>query len=402
MEVSCRSFNGYKPCGHSLICDAKCPKLERMDGSILIIHLGAMGAVVRSTALLELIHKKYPRHQLTWVTDAPMQKLLSGHRQIDKVIVADEEGLQEIRGRKFDIALVIDKSARAGGILSSVQVDKVYGFVRDPKFGTIRPANPAAEPLWQLGLSNELKFFGNDKTETQLVAEALELSEFQETPAQRLPEYDLHFTEAELRLAAQRRASFQINNNLPVIGFNTGCGPLMPAKKWTVEFHRQVITELLDMGFKNIVLLGGPDDEIRNKQIAEFLPVIQSPTNLGVRDGAMSIAACDIVITGDSFGMHLAIALKRFVIAWFGPSCEQEIDLYGRGIKLHAEVSCSPCWKRSCNKAVMCHDQVPSSQIQAAVLKAVAIVSPAVLELQSGKNEIGEQADSCGADSLLG
>ena len=43
--------------------------------------------------------------------------------------------------------------------------------------------------------------------------------------------------------------------------------------------------------------------------------------------------ACDIVVSGDSLGMHMAIGLKKWVVAWFGPTCHQEIDLYDRGAK---------------------------------------------------------------------
>ena len=162
-----------------------------------------------------------------------------------------------------------------------------------------------------------------------------------------------------------------MRSDQPVIGFNTGCGPLMPAKKWTVEFHRQVIKNFLDQGYKNLVLLGGASDAERNLAIGQGLPVIQSPTHLGLRDGLVSIAACDLVLTGDSLGMHMAIALKKFVIAWFGPSCAQEIDLFDRGVKLQTSLACSPCWKRHCAKTEMCYDHVSSHEIDAALAKGL-------------------------------
>lgn len=386
MEVSCRHFNGYKPCGKSVVCDHSCKQLDRLKGAVILIHLGAMGAVLRSTALLERIHEKYPRHQLIWITDAPMHRLLEGHPRIDRVLPATEEALQEIRGRHFEAAFVIDKSARASGILSQVTSKSVYGFVRDENLGVILPATEAAEELWQLGLSNELKFFVNTKTETQLVAEALELSHRNEKFN---ADYDFQLKTTERAEVDRRREIYRQQTNQPLIGFNTGCGPLMPAKKWTVSFHREVIQDLLAQGFKNIVLLGGPDDLKRNQEIASGLPVQLSPTDLGVRDGAISVAACDVVFSGDSFGLHLAIALQKFVIAWFGPSCAHEIDLYGRGIKLFSEVGCSPCWKRTCDKPVMCHDRVPLEQVREAFLKAVAIISQPVLESARDRGQGG-------------
>jgi heptosyltransferase-2 len=74
------------------------------------------------------------------------------------------------------------------------------------------------------------------------------------------------------------------------------------------------------------------------------------------------MAAVDLVFSGDSLGMHMAIGLKKWVVAWFGPSCEQEIDLYGRGRKIMTKAPCSPCWRRVCEKPVMCYDQVDFKQ----------------------------------------
>lgn len=331
----------------------------------MIVHLGAMGAVVRSTALLKAIRAKYPGAQITWVTDTPSDKLLHGHPQIDKVIRAEATELLAIQGRFFDVALIIDKSEKASGILAMTSAREVYGFTTDPRWGKIRPATPAAMELWQLGLDNELKFFVNQKTENHLVHEALELGPYQRD------EYELHLDQTELHRVLDRTLAWRQNSSQPIIGLNTGCGPLMPAKKWTVEFQRQVVARLLEMGFENIVLLGGPEDVERNRQIAEGFAVLQSPCLDGIRDGAISVAACDLVLTGDSFAMHLAIAFRKFVIAWFGPSCAHEIDLYGRGVKLEAAVGCSPCWKRSCDKPVMCHDKVSLHDIEKAVLYGI-------------------------------
>lgn len=382
MEIRCRHFNGYKPCGRSTRCDAACESRNLLRSSVLIIHLGAMGAVVRSTALIAPIRQRFGGAQITWVTDAPCDRLLAGHPRIDRVVRADAEGLLSLDGRQFDVAFVIDKSEKASGILSRFRVDQVYGFRTDPQFGKILPATPAAMDLWSIGLDDELKFFINQKTENQLVHEALELGEY------RREEYDLPLTSEEEALAEQRAASWRRNPSQPVIGLNTGCGPLMPAKKWSVDFHRQVIRRLRDIGLQNLVLLGGPEDEDRNRQIGEGLDIIESPCRQGIRDGLVSLQACDVVLTGDSFGMHAAIARRKFVIAWFGPSCAHEIDLYERGVKLFAAVDCAPCWKRHCAKEIMCHDRVSLKDVEAAVRRGVqAWHRPVAVEILSAPAE---------------
>jgi heptosyltransferase-2 len=79
---------------------------------------------------------------------------------------------------------------------------------------------------------------------------------------------------------------------------------------------------------------------------------------------------CDIVITGDSFGMHLGIALRKFVIAWFGLSCWSEIDLFDRGERLYQEgLECSPCWKKQCPFDLECIEMIDLGKITELVRK---------------------------------
>jgi len=105
------------------------------------------------------------------------------------------------------------------------------------------------------------------------------------------------------------------------------------------------------------VLVGGPEDVERNAILeARFHGrIVNTPTTEGVRRGACYEDIPDVIITGDSFGMHLAIALRKYVIAWFGLTCHQEIDLYGRGVILPSTgLECSPCWKRDCPNNLEC------------------------------------------------
>jgi len=115
-----------------------------------------------------------------------------------------------------------------------------------------------------------------------------------------------------------------------------------------------------------IMLLGGPEDEERNKIIYSHFEgkIINTPTNFGVRKGASYENIPQVIITGDSFGMHLAIALKKYVIAWFGLSCWTEIDLYDRGVKIFPEgLHCAPCWKKTCPYNLECIQMIDLERI---------------------------------------
>jgi len=283
-----------------------------------------------------------------------------GHPLLDRVLTTGAEDLLALSSLEFDVTFMVDKSLKAAGVIRNVPSDQLFGFKVDPRGGAILPATAAASELWQLGLDNQQKFFVNQKAETQLMMEALELGPFARD------EYFLPLTSAEKIESEKRRQEWRGPHSF-VIGINTGCSPTIPYKKLSTNFQRELVAEIQKHWNVGIVLLGGPEDSERNQHIGEGLSVIQSETKSGLRDGLVSVAACDMVITGDSLGMHMAISQKKYVVAWFGPTCAQEIDLYDRGEKILTKAACAPCWKRLCHQNTMCYDQVSLSEIIAAI-----------------------------------
>lgn len=392
-EHECRHFNGYKPCGKSEICDSLCPHLSVPTVRILLIHLEALGAVLRSTALLPAVRRKYPGAHITWVTRKPAHHLLAENPFIDRVITTEPDDLLKLSALEFDIALVIDKGQMAAGILKLTHADLVYGFTVEARSGAVLPATEAARELWDIGLSDRKKFLENKKAETQLAHEALELGPWARDA------YVLRLSEAEKREVLARRQAWAPSGEI-VIGLNTGCSGIIAYKKLTIEKHRELISLLSDVPGVRVVLLGGKEDAERNERIAYGLPVIQSSTGNGLRDGIVSVAACDIVVTGDSLGMHLAIALGKWTVAWFGPTCAHEIDLYDRGVHVMSAASCGPCWKRSCSRETMCYDLVSIDDLAKGIQLGIARKHQDEVRNETDRDAAGRSANSRRPDGV--
>ncbi len=208
-------------------------------------------------------------------------------------------------------------------------------------------------------MDNQLKFKQNTRTGQDYLAETFDL-EFKGD------EYLFQLTGEEIEYTRSYRERVGITDSDEVVGFNTGCSNLFPNKKMTVEQHIKLIEKFLEFDRFKIVLLGGPEDIERNRAIAAPFGnlVINTPATDGVRRGACYENIPQLVITGDSFGMHLAIALKKYVIAWFGLSCWTEIELYGRGVKLFPDnLFCAPCWKKSCPYNLECIQMIDLERI---------------------------------------
>jgi heptosyltransferase-2 len=65
------------------------------------------------------------------------------------------------------------------------------------------------------------------------------------------------------------------------------------------------------------------------------------------------------------------LSQKKFIAAWFGPTCAQEIEMYGRGVQILTKAICAPCWKRTCDKNEMCYDQVGLDEIFKALQQGI-------------------------------
>ncbi|MFA6540150.1 MAG: glycosyltransferase family 9 protein [Bacteroidota bacterium] len=365
---ACKRFSGYKPCFPGTTCYKECVDHDPIGKRILIVNLDAMGAVIQTTSMLPAIKRKYPESHISWITLKNAYRLLDNNPYIDDVYVWEPESWMILQQVAFDVVYSIDKTKRSCAFVATLDSKETVGFGLN-KRGQIIPLNREAEYFYLLGLDDDLKFKKNTKAGTLIVQEAMKLKFKRD-------EYVLNLSEEEKAYCEQYRQENGLMNGDLVVGFNTGCSYLFPNKKMTVDQHVDLIDELSRTHGIRLVLVGGPEDTDRNAEIVRRVgnKVLNTPTTEGVRRGICYENICDVIITGDSFGMHVAIGLKKHVIAWFGLSCWHEIDLYERGIKLIPEgLHCAPCWKRTCPYNLECISMIDRERIIGEVKRLAAI-----------------------------
>ncbi|MEO8446432.1 MAG: glycosyltransferase family 9 protein [bacterium] len=374
----CKNFTGYKPCLSYKNCLENGCQMDdsqtHIGKKILIISLDALGNVLLNTSILTALKRKYPESTVYWITMKSAKAILENNKLIDHVLAWDDEDRMIIRNMDFDVMMNSDKSFYACAFANEVKSKEKFGFLMNDDRQII-PANREAMYNYQMGIDDQLKFRDNQKSGSQIIQETFALE-------YKRDEYVFDFTQTELDFINNYKQQIKYDRNKIYVGFNTGCSNLFPNKKMTIEQHIELINDLAKYDDFRVVLLGGKEDTERNLKIYESLSknvqqdIIYTPTNSGIRSGAGFMSICDIVITGDSFGMHLAIALKKYVIAWFGLSCWSEIDLYDNGEKLIPEgLECSPCWKKVCPYNLECIQMIDLKKI-IELVKKFALVNP--------------------------
>jgi heptosyltransferase-2 len=248
--------------------------------------------------------------------------------------------------------------------------------------GTVYPLNPECAAYFELGLDNDLKFNHNRKTYPQLIYEAVGMV----YAGQR---YRLYPSAADAAQAARRWASLGIEAGEVVVGLNTGAGRIFANKNWPGEKFAALARRLVGQNGWRVALLGGPDERERNARIAEACPGV---VDLGGPHSELEFAAlvrrCDVLVTGDTMAMHVAIACDVPAVVLFGPTCQQEIDVYGRGEKIVTGLSCAPCYLRACDRAPNCMDDISVERVLHAVQRwvsagAAATAPPATVGAQA-------------------
>ena len=361
-NLGCALFDGYKPCKPYKLCQG-CRDEKPLGTRILVVNLDALGDVLKTTTLLAAIKRKYKNSHITWLTGPSAEPLLLNNPYIDRIYTFKLEFILPLLCETFDVLLNADKTKHASALSGMIQAKKKFGFGLY-QTGAIVPFNKETAALYNAGLDDEIKFAKNTKSNQQLLAEAWALD-------YRGDKYVLRLTTEEKRFVEDFKKMNRIDKNTFVIGVNTGSSVTYPYKRLATPLQIALISRIKRLVPQaKIALLGGKEDIERNREIAKKLgkTVINTPCDEGLRRGILYVEACDMVATGDTMALHVAIALKKPVVAWFTISCENEIDLYGRGLKVTSHVDCRPCWKRTCDKKVKCNERLDAKEICEAVL----------------------------------
>ena len=355
LRHDCIHFRGDKPCRFDRLCNG-CPHFEPFSKKILVIKCRAQGDVLRTTPLLAALKRKYPRSFVIWLVDGESRDLLLHNPFIDRIHTVDLEGVLPLFVSKFDLLICLDKEPGLAGLATKIEARQKFGFGLN-EHGNLTIFNPGAEYAYRLGVDDRLKFFENQKTYQEIIHEVAEIP-------YRRDEYILNLPEEAGEKASRFFRRHRISSDRASVGLNTGAGTKFETKQWPKDHYLQLIKLLVRKLGATVFLLGGPREKVLNLSLERKagVKVYNTESDNSLLDFAGFVSRMDLVVTSDTLGMHLAIALKKKVIALFGPTCPQEIDLYDRGTKLFASVACSPCYKQSCPDGA-CMNELTAGQV---------------------------------------
>lgn len=282
----------------------------------------SLGDILRVTPLLHA----YEEDQVTWVSDDYAFPLLRENPLIDRLLPYDFTTAEQIRHEEFDTVINLEKVPGICALSDGIKAWKRYGFRFNSREGSAEAYERAAEVL---AISSDPKNKKrNKKTCQELLFEMIG------------KEWDGEGY--VLGYSPEVEEEFEI-------ALNTLVGKKWPIKAWPDKKWDELEERLKKEGFRVTR---------QDKQGPEILNDLY-----GYMDW---LASCKEIVTTDSLGAHLGLALNKKVICLFGPTPYQEYFFYGRGeaVLPNPIPECMPCFERECSRGRSCMEDISVERVQ--------------------------------------
>jgi heptosyltransferase-2 len=302
--------------------------------TVLVIKLGycetlvqeegftpSLGDVFRHTVLLH----HYAQHNVTWLTSEAAVPILQDNPLIHELLVYDDNVKEKLAKRTFDEVLCLEKAPVLCSLAATVKASRRMGF---GLAGKVTRAYPGAETAVAIA-NGQNHFLPIQALLYQMVGDYWNGQDY------------------VLGYQPRPRPSFDV-------GLNFNVGQKWPSKAWPLS-HWQELAQRCDAAGWSVSWQEGTGD----------LETYMDWINAG-----------RLIVTCDSLGMHLGLALQKKIIALFGPTPSEHIHMYGRGVILRADWSCrqAPCMNECCAQA---DDSPPFSDLCGPV--CMSEITPAIV-----------------------
>lgn len=309
---------------------------------ILILKPSSLGDVVQAIPVLRLLKKHFPQGEIFWWIDDNLAPILENDPDLNGLILFHRKRWQNplywyelvqsvvsTRNLKFDIVIDLQGLARSGFFGWYVNADLYIG-VDEPREG--------ARGFYDIIVQRPTFY-------THAVDWYLETLKYINVPVHF--NFDWLPERPHIKKAVEQKLNFS-DGKLIVICPETRWA----SKNWLLENFAGLVkilsNNLLDFRFAILASAKYFDkcEQIRNSAPERCLNLAGKTT---IQEMIEIIRMGAITVSNDSAPMHISAALKKPVVAIFGPTEPRRTGPYGfpEGV-IKSQLDCSPCFKRRC------------------------------------------------------
>jgi heptosyltransferase-2 len=280
----------------------------------------SLGDILRTTVILHLFPPE--QYHVTWLVDQKGVSLLHGNPFIHRLLVVNPFTPHLLLSERFDIVINFEKEPGICAVSDRIPAWRRYGFRLDHETHSAVSYDHADEAL----------SFTTDPDAKRSKAKSWS-SILYEMLGHR-------YAGQPYVLGYKPRSKILYD-----VGLNHLIGAKFPLKRWPEAAWQELHADLA----------------------ADYAVCWQQGTN-DIESYLEWIACCRMLVTNDSLGLHIALALKKPVVALFGPTIASEIEGHGL-IRITPAVSweCIPCIESSCKQEIPCMHHISVKIVSDAV-----------------------------------
>ncbi len=347
---------------------------------LLVRGVNWLGDAILSMPALARLRAALPKTHITLLTAAKLADLWDHHDAIDETLSFNrQQGIGQVsralRAGRFDAALILPGSFRSAmeAWLAGIPIRVGYGR---PLLLTHRVQPRLEHVSMRKRTITEIRKLVNTRPEKgrdtyppsgHHLHQYLRLVGFFGASEQPVSPV-IQVTDAEV---AAFRSKFGVKPSRALVGLNPGA-EYGPAKRWPLEL---IIETAVKLGTPSLIF-GGPGDLSLATAIQARIPgAISLAGRTSLRELAVGLSICDVVLTNDTGPMHLAAAVGTTVVVPFGSTSP---ELTGPGNPAESphrlivgDAPCAPCFRRVCPIDFRCMRSITSETVVRALAEVL-------------------------------
>jgi heptosyltransferase-2 len=375
----CKEWEGYRPCrrqkgGQAGSCN-DCRDYSPIRRNVLIIEAGGLGSVLRTSVVAKEMRKKYPDSKIQWLTSDRNLELLASIPSVDRSYASTWESLIILGAQAYDVVINFESNPLYLAFASNLRARERFGFIMND-VGNLKEASGFSKTLLRLQTHDAFRRRENQRSMQQMLLESVGL----EWAGQN---YDLVTTDADDKWAKTLLEDKDIAKGDVVVALNVGSSIRHKAKRWPPSrfYELAALCEEKHPDWK-LLVVAGPEDidaygEIMGLHREEPLGNIAF---LGCQNTISQfislIRRISVMVSADTFGLHVALALDKPAVSLWGPQPKNETYSYGKELKVSLDLDCAPCFAGSpdqcaSDRHLLCMDGIDAKSVLVVLEEAV-------------------------------
>lgn len=289
---------------------------------ILIVRLSSIGDVLLTTPVIKILRQNHPESYLAYLVEAKSKDMITDNPYLDETIVFDKGKFKEVRKQEG----LISALKRLSPLISKLRernfdlVIDLHSIFRSTMLSYFTSAKQ------RIGIDKQMISIlytdtKEERIDLHVVDEYLNLLNLIDIdPVQYKKEFTIATSGQDTENVQKLLQKYEITNSESLIALNPATS--RDDKDWSEVKFAKVGDWINHNVAAEVLILGGPADRAKTTRIVNQMETeaLNLAGETSLKELVELLKHLDLLITGDTGPMHMAMAIETPLLALFGPT----------------------------------------------------------------------------------